>query len=1384
MKTITSSAWAVNGILCLMLCLIGISARADTPVGGTISVNTVWTLAESPYITSDFVTVNEAVTLTIEPGVVIKVNGHGIYVNGTLIADGLSGSPITFTSAQASPVPGNWYNISLSSTSTNSVFNYCVVEYAGAGIRAAIEAGGIPLTMTYSTISDVANRAVVISCQTSPSTIDHNVLSRIGGDGILFYQYVPGTSISNNEITFCNGYPIWGFGNIDGNTGGNNAIEGILLPQATIQGVMHADNDFVFVNGGNGFSVAASDTLEIEPGVIIKGTSGIAVNGTLVANGSPALPIVFTAISDDTYGGDTWHDGSTTQPAPGGWTGIVFGDTAQNAALDHCIVRYAGAYLYSAVSFNGVPANVTNSTIEHCVNTGINAGGTTASTIENVIINNAGQSGIQLGSFFPDTLIRNNQISNCGSYPIRGFGIIQSNTGSGNARDAILLPTAFIHGTIDTSNSFVFAAQGISVNYSEELVIEPGSIIKMESAGIAVSGTLTANGTATDPIVFTSWKDDEHGGDTYHDGATTEPAAGDWSYISLGGDQTNSLSYCTVRYSGAYGNAAVVFGGTGGNLINSTIEYCGNHAIQYSASSPGSISDNTISYAGASGLYISSYLPDTLIQNNEIHHCGSYPIRGFGVLQDNNLHDNGIDAVLLPFTNIRGNLPADHLYASQGFRINYGDTMTVEPGVIVKMETGNVQIDGNMTIAGTPADPIVFTSWKDDEYGGDTYHDGSSTQPAAGDWSLFYYGPNGVGSIEHGVFRYNGAFGNPSVQFGNQVASFNHSVIEHCGNTGLYIATTDPCIVSDNHISNAAGVGIDVAIYYPSNEISANQIDDCGSYPIRGFGVVENNVGTGNAIDAILLPQGNIQGELSHTNQFVFASRGFVVPSGQTLNVAPGVVLKMESGAITVQGSMIMNGTPASPISITSWKDDSIGGDTWHDEGTTTPMPGDWSCISFDSSSLGCLMHSVRIRFGGALANPMILNYGHELPISDCVFDHGAVNGLVQAIVEEINVENTLVANCGGVGITLNTTESINLTNCASVNHTGDGLVASSAMVVNMTLANNGGYGIAMTGTPIFINSIIWGNASGASSGTGDVTISYSDVQGGWSGPGYLNLNADPQFLTGADGDYYLDFSARSLSPCIDAGSEWAESICMMEIPRCLDEFTTRVDEIPDIDNVDLGYHYPTLLNPPTPTSTSTATPTHTQTSTPTRTPTFTATGTATPSPTSTRTATPTRTTTPSSTPSPSSTPTPPPTSTATMLPTSTSTQEPTTSPTPSCGLLGVELWMPSHFFREGDPCGCSVLLCNPDAEMVAGVPLFVLLDVYGSYFFAPTYTAFDKFTIDLMPGREEKVILPVFDWPANTGSADGIIWYSAMTNPGMTELFGEMDSWSFGWGL
>jgi Leucine-rich repeat (LRR) protein len=110
----------------------------------------------------------------------------------------------------------------------------------------------------------------------------------------------------------------------------------------------------------------------------------------------------------------------------------------------------------------------------------------------------------------------------------------------------------------------------------------------------------------------------------------------------------------------------------------------------------------------------------------------------------------------------------------------------------------------------------------------------------------------------------------------------------------------------------------------------------------------------------------------------------------------------------------------------------------------------------------------------------------------------------------------------------------------------------SNAVFANCTIASNNagqsGAGLYLFDSHVnVVNSILWGNGAHeiAWAGVGGALVSYSDVKGGWKGPGCIN--ADPLFA--GTGDYHLQSQMGrwdpkgqtwvqdwATSPCIDAG--------------------------------------------------------------------------------------------------------------------------------------------------------------------------------------------------------------------------------------------------------
>ena len=178
-------------------------APQATPVSGIIATDTTWTLAAHPYLVNGSVTVAAGVTLTIEPGVVVKFASYSLdlWVDGTLIADTTPDAPIIYTSLRDDaaggdtngdgtatvPAPNDWGGLHFSATSQGSVLDYAIVRYGGGYYaQANVTLATAQITLTHNTIARSFEHGLLVD-GASP-TIEYNTLRDNTDSGVATWN--------------------------------------------------------------------------------------------------------------------------------------------------------------------------------------------------------------------------------------------------------------------------------------------------------------------------------------------------------------------------------------------------------------------------------------------------------------------------------------------------------------------------------------------------------------------------------------------------------------------------------------------------------------------------------------------------------------------------------------------------------------------------------------------------------------------------------------------------------------------------------------------------------------------------------------------------------------------------------------------------------------------------------------------------------------------------------------------------------------------------------------------------------------------------------------------------------------------------------------------
>ena len=750
-------------------------------------------------------TVHDTASLIIDPGVVIKCRYYYsiLVANGTLTGIGTEEEPIIFThiaddnfgnpkdsenNGQAAISNSNSGRLTLYGNSTSKIKNW-KIYYGGYN-------------------SD--NWAVYVS----KGNIVENCEIKNSYRGIYFYD---NAQILNNSFSNINSYPLGrkvnqGSPVLIGNTVANVGTLGILIGEFGNDSPTLKSFDFGGITNAayiieSQLSIAAGNVVSVEPGVVIKFNQRyygfLSVSGALKALGKEGNKIIFTCISDDSAGGDTNNNGTSTVPANYDWQGLDFTGTASDTEniLKNCEVRYCGYPSYWSGAIRVTDCRV---------------------VMDSIKVNFTYDGALCIfGNANPE--ISNSQFYNLNNAPVY-MDMFSSPTFSGNKvanlpRIGLRIRGGAISGTIPFRSfggydSITYIMEE-TMTVSNQLTIPAGLTFK-GSARWNIQGKLDIQGTAEKPVVFTTQEDDMFGSpkDLQQNGQAGMNNSGNYFIFYDESNDASTIEHALFRYS-----ATIPIQTTNASpkILNTTFQNLAFEGVLLSGSSKPTINNctfNNVTFPFRTSLV--TYPAETT--GNTISGTTGRAVR----ITDETLTQN-VTLLKRAFAD-KANIP----YVFGNYTVGSGAVLTISPGVVCKfLQSGNLYIYNGLIAKGgsTTDSTIIFTSDRDDFYGGDTYADGDANLPSNTYWNGIYFYNESLDEnciMENCIFK-NGSYAYyPSYDWG----------LPNCRGI-VTLNNSSPTVKSCLFESNYFGI-----ISFNTSLPKITNCDFVGTDPNYGFGVL------------------------------------------------------------------------------------------------------------------------------------------------------------------------------------------------------------------------------------------------------------------------------------------------------------------------------------------------------------------------------------------------------------------------------------------------------------------------------------------------------------------------------------------------------------------
>lgn len=1003
-------------------------------------------------------------TLVIQPGVNVKFGANAyMNVDGTIIALGTPTDPIIFTSYRDStaggrtnppsdPVkaaPNDWKCIQLFANASNSRFDHCEFRYGGQDGVGMLYSNTVNFSNQLTNITFVRSGSYGLRFYRSIATLNSARIDSNAYSGIYATGSTPGSDITvrNSQLHRNGGAGLFADGvsafrevsncSIRSNTGAGIEVGGGTIPQTYLGNIIR-------FNGSNGIQLY-NPTLTIADVQVIGNTLS---DNTAIGALTTAARFVDNTFERNNYPLGVWGKQGNIYTDNSNVDGNIISQNVYNNAI-----AVVGSSLWDTMR-TVFPAAITSRTYHILDNVYINSGTT-------LVI----QPGITLKFFYQAS----------GTYAIE-FDVAGTLIAEGTPADPITF-TSWRDGTAGgktTPPSDTLGPQRGDWNYVVFRSTSGASRVRhshFRYGGDGINHMVYFDATSPG-IQFTRNRvefSDGNGLSLYNTSLVLDSLvvanndnAGIW--VQSNANTLLNLKNSAIHSNGAqgilkdangklglvdgcdiYANATQgieVYNNTIPLIVsNSRIRNNGNHGVYVDAKNPLVdtlilLVNNVINHNAAAGVMSSrAYFVSDSIYGNKyaIGVKGELSLDGTGnalgnVYDDTYVSGNQFDGVVALEGQVKGRLgtafpygPASKVFAMRGdLEVAAGDTLYIAPGTIVKFRndwgSSRLYVYGRIYSSGLENNKVIFTSWKDDAFGGDSNKDTTATMPQPGDWwRVLISGSGSSGSIlRNTVFRYGGLSNYSMLEVNNTNAIVESCAVSLSQYIGIQFSNASSAVIGNEIHHNTYGIYINGSIvptvnfnniylnttgleqYFTGQTVNAeNNYWGASTGPKKTSGADQNPTGQGNQIAV------SGSGEVDF-RPFLTARQGLlygdVSGNGQITAFDASLVLQHDVEMITlnpvqrltanVNGDTIVNAFDASYIlryvvglisgfpglGKSAASADAMSAFTFALENTT--LPGQFDLIITLNRPVNIFSASIGLQFDTALVTPLTMARG------------------------------------------------------------------------------------------------------------------------------------------------------------------------------------------------------------------------------------------------------------------------------------------------------------------------------------------------------------------------------------------------------------------------